>query len=158
MTYSEKLKDPRWQKKRLEILSRDNFTCTLCGDTETTLHIHHKEYNGQPWEADSDCLETHCEHCHEIVELFKHLDYFIMAILKSSLEPSGFHFTIVCYKEIENECEVAIGKMSEGKLSIHCIYDKNSFEESIFFYSKFLAEEIKTGSSRDLPCTSKDEK
>jgi len=27
LTYSEKLKDPRWQKKRLEILSRDNFTC-----------------------------------------------------------------------------------------------------------------------------------
>ena len=32
MGYSEKLKDPRWQKKRLEILERDNFRCQYCGD------------------------------------------------------------------------------------------------------------------------------
>jgi hypothetical protein len=25
--YSKKLKHPRWQKKRLEILDRDKFTC-----------------------------------------------------------------------------------------------------------------------------------
>jgi len=52
LTYSEKLKDPRWQKKRLEILSRDKFTCQLCSDKETELHIHHNEYfpGKKPWE------------------------------------------------------------------------------------------------------------
>ena len=44
MAYSEKLKNPKWQKKRLEILNRDNFTCIKCGDKETTLQIHHFKY------------------------------------------------------------------------------------------------------------------
>ncbi len=30
MTYAEQLKDPRWQKRRLEILQRDEWRC-LCG-------------------------------------------------------------------------------------------------------------------------------
>lgn len=65
-TYSEKLKDPRWQKKRLEILSRDNFTCTKCGDDKSTLHVHHEAYrSGNPWEISSSLLRTLCELCHE---------------------------------------------------------------------------------------------
>lgn len=71
MTYAEKLKNPRWQKKRLQILDRDKFTCTLCGDTETTLHVHHNKYEGEPWEAEDAELKTHCEHCHLIIESFK---------------------------------------------------------------------------------------
>ena len=52
-TYSEKLKDPRWQKKRLEIFERDNWACKKCGDTDTTLHLHHLEYqNCDPWDCD----------------------------------------------------------------------------------------------------------
>jgi hypothetical protein len=39
MTYSEKLKDPRWQKKRLEVMKRDDFKCKLCNDETTTLQI-----------------------------------------------------------------------------------------------------------------------
>jgi 5-methylcytosine-specific restriction endonuclease McrA len=35
-TYGDKLKDPRWQKRRLEIFKRDEWTCQQCGDTETT--------------------------------------------------------------------------------------------------------------------------
>lgn len=65
-SYSEKLKDPRWQKKRLEILNRDNFTCLLCSDTETELHINHLQYSGEPWDAPNDCLETLCKDCHKL--------------------------------------------------------------------------------------------
>ena len=64
MKYSEKLRDPRWQKKRLEIMQRDNFTCMACGDKESTLNLHHKEYHGDPWEAPDVSLETLCETCH----------------------------------------------------------------------------------------------
>ena len=67
-TYSEKLKDPRWQKKRLKILSRDRWKCKKCGDTETTLHVHHLNYNGNPWEVENEHLITLCEDCHECVE------------------------------------------------------------------------------------------
>jgi hypothetical protein len=66
-TYSEKLKDPRWQKKRLEILQRDNWTCQLCGATTITLHIHHRKYikGKEPWEYPDHLLVTLCEICHD---------------------------------------------------------------------------------------------
>ena len=66
-TYSEKLKDPRWQRKRLEIMNRDNFTCHICGDTRTTLHVHHRMYarGCDPWEYPDNHLITLCEKCHE---------------------------------------------------------------------------------------------
>jgi hypothetical protein len=68
LTYSEKLKDPRWQKKRLEILNRDSFTCQMCFDETKHLHVHHKkyEYGKDPWEIDSEYLVTLCEDCHAI--------------------------------------------------------------------------------------------
>lgn len=67
MTYKEKLLDPRWQRKRLEILQRDNFTCQSCGDEKSTLHIHHKRYlrGREPWDVPNDILITLCEFCHE---------------------------------------------------------------------------------------------
>jgi len=72
-TYSEKLKDPRWQKKRLEVLQRDNFTCQLCGDAETELHVHHHAYlkGCQPWEYELSNFSTFCKHCHAAAESLK---------------------------------------------------------------------------------------
>jgi hypothetical protein len=66
-SYSEKLLDPRWQRKRFEILQRDKFTCVLCGDTRTTLHVHHTEYKGSPWDIDNEKLKTLCLHCHDVL-------------------------------------------------------------------------------------------
>lgn len=62
--YSEKLRDPRWQKKRLEIMQRDNFSCQSCGDDQSTLNVHHFEYHGEPWEVENKLLITLCESCH----------------------------------------------------------------------------------------------
>ena len=69
ISYAETLKDPRWQKRKTEILSRDNFTCQLCGGTENTLHVHHKYYleNHKPWEYGDSALITLCEDCHSWV-------------------------------------------------------------------------------------------
>lgn len=67
-SYFELLKDPRWQRKRLEIMERDNFTCQECEDTEATLNVHHKAYAFKkmaPWEYPDDWLITLCEGCHE---------------------------------------------------------------------------------------------
>lgn len=65
-TYSEKLKDPRWQKKRLEIFERDNWTCQHCCHTEWTLAIHHLRYipGIEPWDYPAELLITLCEYCH----------------------------------------------------------------------------------------------
>lgn len=70
-TYSEKLKDPRWQKKRLEILDRDQFTCQFCFDKESTLHVHHIKYVNEPWQIDNKYLISLCFDCHESVEIVK---------------------------------------------------------------------------------------
>lgn len=63
--YTEKLRDPRWQKKRLKVFERDNWTCQMCGETEKELQINHKKYTGEPWEAPDEDLETLCCDCHE---------------------------------------------------------------------------------------------
>ena len=66
MNYAEKLKDPRWQKKRLKILERDNWCCQWCGTEENTLNVHHLKYsNGDPWDIEDHHLTTLCEDCHE---------------------------------------------------------------------------------------------
>lgn len=66
MTYAEKLKDPRWQKRRLKTMERDNWCCVRCGNDKETLHVHHKAYSGEPWDAPDDTLETLCQTCHEM--------------------------------------------------------------------------------------------
>lgn len=70
-SYSEKLKDPRWQKRRLFIFERDQWACQCCGDKETSLNVHHKKYVGDPWESPEDQLVTLCEDCHEIISIQK---------------------------------------------------------------------------------------
>lgn len=70
-SYSEKLKDPRWQKKRLLIFERDKWTCRCCGDNKTTLNVHHLTYAGEPWECPDENLTTLCEDCHAIVSTEK---------------------------------------------------------------------------------------
>ena len=67
MTYAEQLKSPKWQKKRLEILERDGFICTNCGEDDKQLHVHHRYYgkNKKVWEYDDDTLTTLCEECHK---------------------------------------------------------------------------------------------
>jgi hypothetical protein len=65
-SYSEKLKDPRWQKRRLDIMNRDSFTCRYCSDTTSTLHVHHIKYVSglEPWDYPEYFLITICESCH----------------------------------------------------------------------------------------------
>lgn len=67
-TYSKKLLNPAWQRKRLEILNRDEFTCQSCFDSETTLHVHHKYYERgrAPWDYPPEALVTLCVNCHDI--------------------------------------------------------------------------------------------
>lgn len=67
-TYSEKLRDPRWQKMRLEILQRDDWACQICFDTKSTLNVHHRYYEAgrDPWNYPEPALVTLCEDCHAL--------------------------------------------------------------------------------------------
>lgn len=65
--YRKLLLHPSWQKKRLEILSRDEFRCQVCSNDSETLHVHHLLYvpGNCPWEYPDHTLVTLCATCHE---------------------------------------------------------------------------------------------
>lgn len=74
MTYSEKLRDSRWQKKRLEVLQREDFKCQWCKmihgvdlDQNQEVQVHHGYYEKglDPWEYDSDSLFCLCKEHHK---------------------------------------------------------------------------------------------
>lgn len=79
MTYKEKLQSPKWQKKRLEILQRDNFQCFDCGNSESQLHVHHEIYfkDLEPWECPDECLTTLCSNCHEMYHIVEKQSEFL---------------------------------------------------------------------------------
>lgn len=66
-TYYEKLKSPKWQKKRLEILNDRGFVCESCCDDSQQLHVHHKIYKKglSPWDYPSYNYAVLCESCHK---------------------------------------------------------------------------------------------
>ncbi len=66
MTYSEKLRDPRWQKKRLLVLERDNWRCLFCQASDKNLQVHHVVYRRlDPWDYPDYLYQTLCEDCHK---------------------------------------------------------------------------------------------
>jgi hypothetical protein len=71
-SYSEILKDPRWQKLRLKIFERDGFKCVKCGSSKRELLVHHRWYpKGDPWDIEDEGLATLCRACHEEVTQLK---------------------------------------------------------------------------------------
>jgi hypothetical protein len=81
--YGEKLRDPRWQRRRLEVMKRDDFKCRLCGDAEHTLNVHHLWYErgADPWDYIDDALITTCETCHEECHLARWGDMILAALV-----------------------------------------------------------------------------
>lgn len=96
--YKEKLLDPRWQKLRLEVMQRENFTCEYCGDKTKTLNIHHLCYNvnGNPWDVDDCALECLCEDCHYVQHVIDRLDELTQSIINDILTIA------VIYSEVEH--------------------------------------------------------
>lgn len=66
--YQKRLLDPRWQKKRLEIMSDRGFRCEKCQNDSAALHVHHRYYvsGRQPWEYPYFCYLVLCESCHDV--------------------------------------------------------------------------------------------
>jgi len=66
LSYSEKLRDERWQHKREFILDRADNKCEDCGSS-SRLEIHHcyYMYGYEPWEYPFDSLRCLCRSCHE---------------------------------------------------------------------------------------------
>src|SRR5258708_1813184 len=64
-SYVEQLLDPRWQRKRLEVLSAAAWRCRRCQNSRRTLHVHHRKYRPvAAWEYPSAELDVLCAPCH----------------------------------------------------------------------------------------------
>lgn len=67
-TYAEKLRDPRWQEKRLRCLDKAMWTCELCKAVRPSagLQVHHPIYLSglDPWDYPDDILMVLCDPCH----------------------------------------------------------------------------------------------
>lgn len=66
--HSDYYQDVRWQRKRLEILERDQFTCQKCqASGNDMLHVHHRHYltTRMPWDYPSELLISLCSKCHK---------------------------------------------------------------------------------------------
>lgn len=69
--YNNLLLTSQWQKKRKEILQRDDNKCQNCGAT-SNLNVHHRQYHKTkqtghyllPWRYHDRYLITLCEKCH----------------------------------------------------------------------------------------------
>jgi len=92
MKYSDKLKDPRWQKKRLAILERDSWMCRFCREKKETLHIHHVGYfpRIEPWDVPGGFLITLCESCHKNCYENGYIEKEIIGLMSAVLESAFF--------------------------------------------------------------------
>lgn len=71
-SYHDLLQDPRWRRKKNEILHRDRHRCRNCGSGRE-LQVHHRQYRVirssrkylMPWDYHSRYLITLCNRCHE---------------------------------------------------------------------------------------------
>lgn len=127
--YSQKLRDPRWQKKRLEVMQAADFCCEICGDSDSTLNVHHKQYlkGYEPWDYSIKQLSCICENCHdEFHKKDDSLNKFISyAILSGRGDRDDCAYLIAGLIGVENivfddwhyECNYLIGKL---------IYDKGN--------------------------------
>jgi|GEM_PF-3338479 len=116
-TYSDKLKDPRWQKLRLLIMERDGWRCKICGDEKSTLNVHHLSYHGNPWETPADQLITYCEYCHAIVEWYKkqNLIFKPYSLQKNALTNGDIQL-IMLYTNDEEEEYIDVFHWKDGDL------------------------------------------
>lgn len=98
LNYKEQIKSPKWQKRRLEILQRDDFTCQICGATEKQLHVHHLAYipGRDIWDYDDYRLITLCEDCHKIEHVPYNEEEGLYALLHN-VRMEGYTITEIKY-------------------------------------------------------------
>jgi len=66
MTLKEQYAHPNWQRVRIVVLNRDEFTCKYCGNEHEQLHVHHLKYNGAYiWDTEIRFLVSVCKTCHK---------------------------------------------------------------------------------------------
>lgn len=155
-SYWELLRDPRWQKMRLEIMQRDSFACKQCGDEKSTLNVHHTYYerDKMPWDYPPWSLHTLCEPCHETAE--EDLATLRRAIgllsLRQIEELTGYAYALSLSDRSENDappivevtCYDEIVGLVSGLLAHNGKYSR-PISDAAYEFSKEIAKRAATG-------------
>lgn len=138
VSYAELLKDPRWQKKRLEVMQRDGFRCQHCLREDKELQVHHLLYRkgAKPWEYKNEELVTLCKRCHENESEAKKETYEIFNELKNTFAKEGYSNELLNssllriidavkygYIDIDYDDKSAIDFLKEGIYSVQYFSD-----------------------------------
>jgi len=126
--WNDQYKDPRWQKKRLEVLEHDNFTCCSCKSKDDHLHVHHSYYakGNKIWEYPVSSLLTLCDTCHSNMHRNKsNIDELVISDLYDNVRYEGefniYHLTSLLYaivgdKYTRDICKALALKFFENKM------------------------------------------
>lgn len=63
LPYKEYLQTQHWKDIRTRMMKRSNYSCSMCGNKNVILHIHHRSYKNLGNEDYSDLIVL-CEDCH----------------------------------------------------------------------------------------------
>jgi hypothetical protein len=134
--YEEKLRHPKWQRRRLEIMELAGWQCEICGDTEEEFHIHHTGYSGrEPWDSPDEELWCLCTTCHTLSHLKEEK---IVAFL-GSREPKR-EIVMVHYDELK-DVEAAIAAETDPEKAIKLLKFRSEFHRWLRQKPKIIHEE-----------------
>lgn len=82
-----------------------DFTCEMCNDKETELHVHHLRYRKgvEPWEYENHELVCLCKNCHEFNHLKRLPEYLKDAVVTLACDSKkhGEAINILVYYTLE---------------------------------------------------------
>jgi 5-methylcytosine-specific restriction endonuclease McrA len=64
MPFAEYRKQPEWQVRRVQALTRARFKCQISSNHDATLDVHHRSYENSGDEKPED-LVVLCRSCHQ---------------------------------------------------------------------------------------------
>lgn len=117
MTYSEKLKDPRWIALSARLVRQQLCLCNDCGEHfpgGKGLECHHcwYEFNKDPWDYPDECFLVLCRRCHgkrQKVENSTHVALGMLTRLLSVEEVMALAFEIVAKRgDIERPVDFSL--------------------------------------------------
>lgn len=155
LAYWQKLQDPRWQKKRLEVFDRDGFACRSCNSKTDTLQVHHLYYisKREPWEYPLGAFKTLCVDCHKAIlsgDQSENWEFLVAIENDIDLNSGGFNFStslihfshsvgwsdfevMMAFSEVMDEGLINADTLSDWKSKIR---DKRHKEAELLMESK----------------------
>lgn len=148
--YSQKLLDPRWQRKRLEAMQQADFKCETCECADKTLHVHHMEYKkgAEPWEYSFDELAVLCVDCHEQLHEAQKLFDAACALAKKKFS--------TCYGHLDTLTGEILGSISINHSPVSILRPSLSVIEGIANAYCLRPDEVQAAIGKDGRLDTKD--